>query len=127
MIEFKAVANKSNLQNDEQKTLYYPRVCNSIKIEPDRLIKDLCQNSSLNPISAKHVLFGLEYLLEEYMKRGYRVELPGIGIISPSIKGTPAESPSKLSSRNITSTHINFIANKRLKNALKKVDFKKQV
>lgn len=124
-IEFKVLPMiNPNLKSD-QKPKYYPRICNTKKITLEKMCKDISKNSSLNELTIKHVLLALEYQIADYLKEGYSVNLPGIGIIYPSISGEPSDSPENVTPDKIKKANINFRPAKGLKQAIRQVRFKK--
>lgn len=59
------------------------------------------------------------------MKEGYSVDIPGIGSIYPSISGELSDTSGEVKADKIKKVNINFRPAKRLKEAIKHLEFKK--
>ena len=124
-IEFKAVRRPRPGVKNGKDYKYYPQIYNTKKVDFETLVRDITSRSSLNEVTVVHVVTALEYYIADCLTEGRSVELPGIGVIYPSIKGTSADTAKQVSKKNITNVHINFRPGKRLKKAIKQADLKK--
>ena len=55
-IEFKAIKRRNPQNSKEQKPKFYPHVCNTQKIDLDKMCKDISDTTSLDPFAIKQVL-----------------------------------------------------------------------
>ncbi|MDQ2177178.1 DNA-binding domain-containing protein [Marinifilum sp. D714] len=124
-IEFKALPIRNPNLRKNAKAKYYPQICRTRKIDIEKMCNDISRNTSLNEHAIRHVLFALESQIANYMEEGYSVDIPGIGIIYPSISGEPSDTPEGVKADKIKKVNIKFRPAKRLKQAIKHVEFKK--
>ena len=124
-IEFKAIRRRNPQNTQEEKLKFYPQICNTEKVDLDKMCNDISRTTSLNPLAIKQVLLALEYQIPEYIEKGYSVEIKGIGTIYPSIKGLPSETEKEVNTKKIVKAYLNFRPAKRLKEAIRQVSFKR--
>lgn len=124
-VEFKAIKRRNPLNNKEETQKFYPQICNTEKIDTDRICHDISKTTSLNPIAIKQVLVALECQLPFYIENGCSVDIKGIGTIYPAIKGLPSENEQEVNFKKIEKAYLNFRPAKRLKQAIKHVENKR--
>ncbi|MEZ5196173.1 MAG: HU family DNA-binding protein [Bacteroidales bacterium] len=84
------------------------------------LIAKMCENSSLNHLTCKHVMAAFFYTMEELLQNGHRVNLKDFGNFSLSLESEGKDNPKDVGLNSIKKVHVNFRASVEMKKELMK-------
>jgi len=109
----------------DQEPLWFPKLTGSSCVDLDEMCKILSARSTASRADIYLVIYGLEQLIPELLAEGKTVKLGGIGSFRLHAKVEPAKRKDDVSAKNIKELRLSFRPGTRIKNALKKVSFKK--
>ncbi len=104
---------------------YYPRICNTRKIDIDNLAERISAKSSLSRADIRATLFALADEIPGLLLDNYSVHLGELGVFSATISGAPSLTEQEVNHRNIKSTNVVFRPGKKIKAGVKFASFKK--
>ncbi|MCF8380756.1 MAG: HU family DNA-binding protein [Bacteroidales bacterium] len=124
-VKYKAVAQARPGIKGGGTYQYYARICQRQNVDLNDLCERVSLMSTLSPPDIWGVIVALLDTIPDYLTNGYNVKLGEFGIFSLSLTSDPAETPEKLTAKNIRKTNIQFRPGVRFKQAVKKPEFKK--
>ena len=125
-LQYKIISmiKRGNTENEQR--IWFPRLTGSRKINLRQVAEILKQRSTASEADIYLVLIGLVDLLPELLLDGNTVKIDEFGSFRLHAKVSTENSPDKVTSRNINDLRISFLPDKRIKQALKRADFKKK-
>ncbi len=109
----------------EKKAKYYALPVRSGEIDTRRLAKELSERCTLTETDVRATLIGLVKIMEEYLHQGYSIRLEDLGRFTLSVTSDGHETPEECTPKRVKAKKICFMADKRLKENLKHVSFKR--
>ncbi len=106
---------------------YYARAWKRQKMSINSLCELIAERSTFSGADVKGVVAAFTEMIPELLKKGYTVDLEGLGIFSISIKSRAEKSYNDVTKRSITGSQINFRPSPRLKNEIKKAEFTRKL
>lgn len=124
-IEYKVVQITTPVKKEGEDHKYYPRVCNRKKIDLRDMSKRIAAISTFSEIDVLGVLTAFVSEIPAFLLDNSSVELGELGTFSLHINSKGAESPEQVNAHKITKVKMAFRPGTRIKDELKKAEFKK--
>ncbi|RUT78105.1 HU family DNA-binding protein [Ancylomarina longa] len=125
-IEYKVVQIKTPIKKEGEDHLFYPRVCNREKINLRDMAKRIASISTFSEIDVQGVLTAFVTEIPYFLLDNHSVELGELGTFSLHITGKGVQKPEQINTRNIHTVKMAFRPGTRIKEELKKAEFKKR-
>jgi predicted histone-like DNA-binding protein len=96
------------------------------EINTRQLSEELSERCTLTETDIRATLIGLSKIIEEYLHKGYSVRLDDLGRFTLSATSDGFDKPEQCTPSKVKAKKICFMADKRLKENLKKVTFERK-
>lgn len=113
------------LPDKDSENTYHIRLINTGIIDTERLAEEIEFSTSLTAGDVKNVFTSLNHLFVEYLSRGYRVHIEGLGYFQLSLKAPAINDPKKMRAEHIRVKTIKFLPEKKMKAQLSKLKFER--
>ena len=123
-VPYKVTQRRNPLKQDEE-GLYYPASAYYGEVDIDSIAEDISLTSTIAESDVIAVMRSFLKTLPKFLKLGYKIRLNDFGIIKIGISGSGEESADDVSTKNITSTKVLFLADSKLKKELSNLSFTK--
>jgi len=123
-VTFKMVPKK-NMQVSPPEIKYYPCAVSQGKVDLTALAEIIATRCTVSEADCYGVITALSRVIGESLMAGQIVDIDHLGSFHLSIQGTPAASETDLGKSNIAKTKVNFSPSPRLKDKLRKTEFKR--
>lgn len=110
---------------EEVEPTYYAKVIPRGTVTTSQLAQLIERESTLTTGDVRMVLASLSYHLGESLLHGDRVHLEGLGFFQLSVTAPVVKDPKKMRADYLQVKTINFLPEKRLKSALRKISFER--
>lgn len=120
------VKKKTDKSSDDEKVLYYAVPSSSSLKDIHELAEEISQDCSLTPGDVLSAVSALSVCLERHVLNGNSVKLPGIGVFSLAVSSPGFDTPEECTPSKVVAKRICFKADKKLRNKLPCVKFKKK-
>ncbi|WP_243350227.1 HU family DNA-binding protein [Parabacteroides sp. FAFU027] len=120
---FKYIVKTKRSGVGEKKAKYYAIPVRSGEIDTRRLAKELSERCTLTETDVRATLIGLVEIMEEYLHQGYSIRLEDLGRFTVSVTSDGHETPDECTPKRVKAKKICFMADKRLKENLRRVEF----
>jgi nucleoid DNA-binding protein len=124
-VNYKIVKTGFHSKDDDEACKYRPGVTNREKMTDKELIEYLSEKYKMQRSDIVRVLYAFADELPNLLMENKSVEFAHLGTFSLHIKGSLANKPNEINSKNIEKVSVNFRASKDFKLQLKGVEFKK--
>lgn len=125
-IEFKATKVNNNMKPDEEPR-YYAKAVTKGTVTLNRIIEDLCAESTLSKADIVAVVAGLGKHLIENLKDGYTVKIDSLGTFSTSVKSPTVDSADEVRPKDVSFSKINYLPEVHMLESFRDVAFKKVI
>jgi len=105
---------------------YYALPFRSGEISTLQLAEELSERCTLTEMDIRATLIGLSKMIEEYLHNGYSVRLDDLGRFTLSVTSDGFDDVAECTPSKVKAKKICFMADKRLKENLKKVTFERK-
>lgn len=108
---------------DRSQKLFYPKATFYAEVEQKKMFDDIANAASVTRGDILNVFDNLPVVFQRYLSLGMSVKIDGLGIFKPFVRGTPSPTAKDVTTKDITSQGINFIAARALMEEAKKWDY----
>ncbi len=123
-IDFKATKVNNNMK-PEEKPRYYAKAVTKGTVTLNRIIEDMCEESTLSKADVVAVVAGLSKHLLKNLQEGYTVKIDSLGTFSTSVKSSTVDNPEDVHSKDVSFSKINYLPEVRMLESFRAVSFQK--
>jgi DNA-binding protein, histone-like, putative len=123
-IDFKATKVNNNMKPDEAPR-YYAKAVTKGTVTLNRLIDDLCDESTLSKSDIVAVVAGLSKHLIKNLKDGYTVKIDSLGTFSTSVKSPTVDNAEEVRSKDVSFSKINYLPEVHMLESFRDISFQK--
>jgi predicted histone-like DNA-binding protein len=120
-VYYKAMSTSRPGQGQEGAKMWFPKITGSSPIHLEEIAKILQKRSTASESDVYLIVKGLVELIPELISDGYTVKLDELGSFRLHARVHAAESPEKVSSKNIKELKMSFLPDKKIKRKLQMV------
>ncbi|GET24626.1 HU family DNA-binding protein [Prolixibacter sp. NT017] len=125
-LQYKIISTVKRGAAEDNVRIWFPKLTGSRKIELQQVAEIMEKRSTASEADIQVVITGLVNLIPELLLDGNTVKIDNFGSFRLHAKVSTEDSPDKVTSRNINDLRISFLPDKRIKQALKRANFKKK-
>jgi predicted histone-like DNA-binding protein len=122
-IRYKKIKQTIRDKNGEEKEVFYARSCERDIVDINKLADHIASYTVLSSIDVRSVLMALPDKIPEYLLDNKSVELGDLGIISLHLSSRCEAKEEDVNKRSIKEVKVQYRANKRIKDRLKRAKF----
>jgi DNA-binding protein, histone-like, putative len=123
-IDFKATKVNNNMKPEETPR-YYAKAVTKGTVTLNRLIEDMCEESTLSKADVVAVVAGLSKHLLKNLQDGYTVKIDSLGTFSTSVKSPTVDNAEEVRSKDVSFSRINYLPEVNMLESFRIVSFQK--
>jgi len=123
-IEFKATKVNNNMKPEEAPR-YYAKAVTKGTVTLNRIIDDMCSESTVSKADVVAVIAGLSRHLIKNLQDGYTVKIDSLGTFSTSVKSPTVNSSEEVISKDVSFSKINYLPEVHMLESFRSVPFKR--
>ncbi len=125
-IRYKISSTSKPGTGKEGEKIYFPRLTGSSPVDLDYLSGIIEQRSTASRADVYLILLEFARLIPELLTSGKTILVKDLGSFQLHARVSTADSPEKVTFRNIKEIRMSFLPDKKLKGKLKRVSFERQ-
>nr|WP_320038596.1 HU family DNA-binding protein [uncultured Bacteroides sp.] len=123
-IDFKATKVNNNMK-PEEKPRYYAKAVTKGTVTLNRIIEDMCEESTLSKADVVAVVAGLSKHLLKNLQEGYTVKIDSLGTFSTSVKSATVDNAEDVHPKDVSFSKINYLPEVKMLESFRAVSFQK--
>ena len=123
-IDFKATKVNNNMK-PEEKPRYYAKAVTKGTVTLNRIIEDMCEESTLSKADVVAVVAGLSKHLLKNLQEGYTVKIDSLGTVSTSVKSSTVDNAEDVHPKDVSFSKINYLPEVKMLESFRAVSFQK--
>ncbi len=123
-IEFKATKVNNNMKPEET-SRYYAKAVTKGTVTLNRIIEDMCAESTVSKADVVAVIAGLGKHLIKNLQEGYTVKIDSLGTFSTSVRSPTVNSLEEVRPKDVSFSKINYLPEVHMLESFRNVSFKK--
>ena len=125
-IRYKITSTSKPGAGKDGEKIYFPRLTGSSPVDLEYLSGIIEQRSSASKADVYLILLEFAQLVPELLTEGKTILVKDLGSFQLHARVSPADSPGKVTFRNIKEIRMSFLPDKKIKEKLSKINFQRQ-
>jgi len=125
-IRYKITSTSKPGAGKDGEKIYFPRLTGSSPVDLDYLSRIIEQRSSASKADVYLILLEFAQLVPELLTEGKTIVVKDLGSFQLHARVSAADSPEKVTFRNIKEIRMSFLPDKKIKKRLNKINFQRQ-